>query len=177
MLTDALKLVKELRVDRLDAKIKTVIDVCDADDYIIASIDMTERYIEFNHGFYTRGCQIPCIKKLLDDGYDSNTTPRTAKIEPTREIKLIPESESSDIADMVIRTADQIRSDIIARNRFEIGAGLHDCDDFVTDYKTSHLVMDAFLGKYDNAGVVIYKVVDDYTKQTWLMSRAEWDKL
>ena len=175
MLTDALKLVKELRVDRLDAKIKTVIDVCDADDYIIASIDMTERYIEFNHGFYTRGCQIPCIKKLLDEGYDSNTSPRTTKIEPTREIKLIP--EASDIDGMVIRTADQIRSDIIARNRFEIVAGYHDCNEFVTSYKTSHLVMDAFLGKYDNVGVVIYKVVDDYTKQTWLMSRAEWDKL
>ena len=175
MLTDALQLVEEIKVDHLDGKIKTVIDVCDADDYIIASIDMTDRYIEFNHGFYTRGCQIPCIKKLLDEGYDSNTTPRTAKIEPTREIKLI--SDVPDIDSMIIYTADHIRSDIVARNRFEIGAGLHDHNDFVRAYKTSHLVMDEFLGKYDHAGVIVYKVVDDYTKQTWLMSRIEWDKL
>ena len=175
MSIEPLQLIEELKIDHLVGKIKTVIDVYDADDYIIASIDMTERYIEFNHGFHTRGCQIPCIKKLLDEGYDSNTTQRTAKIEPTREIKLI--LDISDIDGMVAYTADHIRSDIVARNRFEIGAGLHDHNDFVRAYKASHLVIDAFLGKYDHAGVVIYKVVDDYTKQTWLMSRSEWDKL
>lgn len=170
----AIQIINNIKSDNLIHKQKVIIDVLDADEYIIAEIDVTDRYITFNYGFYVKGREIPCLRTLLNEGYDCNFNQHTFKNDPVRNIKTIEKV----YVPTNVRTADEVIRSYAFKNKVGdwVEYGHPDHAQMMYDFCEDNIFakeVNNFLGDVMHVG----DISNPAKHPQWIMIKSEWVKL
>lgn len=170
------QIVDSLKSDGLKVETKTVVNVFSDDDLLVCEINLTDKVIDFNRGFYTNGKSIPTIVKLIADGYDvgKKSVIKIDGKEIGHDINLVKNATSS----LRLLTAEQVR------NRYEFtdssGNPIPVSDnrhremfyEYQQEYIVSHNV-DNHLGNVRHCG----DISDPSNHPQWFMTQEEWFKI